>query len=81
MNHCYVGRTAVRFVNAVNRLYDDTPVFISDLDKQSKVRRVLKRAELRTISSLGSRDHSNVGASMLGASLCEAGDLSISYTT
>jgi hypothetical protein len=77
MNHCYVGRTADRFVNAVNRLFDDTPLFISDLDKQSKVRRVFKKEQLRMIDFLGSRDHSDVGASMPGAPLCEAGDLSI----
>jgi hypothetical protein len=69
-------RTADRFVNAVNRLFDDTPLLISDLDKHSKVRRVFERAQLKMIDSLGSRDHSDVGASMPGAPLCEAGDLS-----
>jgi hypothetical protein len=63
----YVGCAIDRFVTVVNQLVKYTPLSIGDFEDYFNARRVVEGVRRRKIDRLGSRDHSDVGASMLGA--------------
>jgi hypothetical protein len=67
MNRWCVGCDIDHFITVVNQLVSYTPLSVADFKDHFSARRVTERARRREIDLLGSRDHSDVGASVPGA--------------